>query len=62
MARDSALTLVEVQTILWRAHLSTTARYTAVRLDAWQLSVTGLRQRGTRIGASGIYSGAARSV
>lgn len=33
MARDPALTLVEVQTILRHAHLSTTALYTAVRLD-----------------------------
>ncbi|WP_369265185.1 tyrosine-type recombinase/integrase [Streptomyces sp. R35] len=33
MARDPALTLLEVQTILRHAHLSTTALYTAVRLD-----------------------------
>ncbi|MFF0087377.1 tyrosine-type recombinase/integrase [Streptomyces canus] len=33
MARDPALTLVEVQTILRHAHISTTALYTAVRLD-----------------------------
>lgn len=33
MARDPALTLVEVQTILRHAHLSTTALYTALRLD-----------------------------
>jgi integrase len=33
MARDPSLTLVEVQTILRHAHLSTTARYTAVGLE-----------------------------
>ncbi|GAA4931597.1 integrase [Nonomuraea thailandensis] len=33
MARDQALTLVEVQTILRHAHITTTALYTAVGLD-----------------------------
>ncbi|MFJ3081682.1 tyrosine-type recombinase/integrase [Streptomyces halstedii] len=33
MARDPSLTLVEVQTILRHAHLSTTARYTKVGLE-----------------------------
>ena len=33
MTRDPSLTLVEVQTILRHAHLSTTSRYTVVSLE-----------------------------
>lgn len=33
MARDPALTLIDVQTVMRHRHLSTTQRYTQVRLD-----------------------------